>query len=280
MQSQSILHYYGARYYTPELMALSASGGWMSVDPLTHQFPHLTPYNFTENNPIMLWDPTGMGPDDPENKPLKTTNIIISGTVDENNTTHVIQTIVESTMQQQDDGTICISEIITETINQVRNSDGQVTYGDVITYSRVGERDKYGNITFSLMKKIKQRSQNENEFTNLQSWTKFISDYSKNNSSNYNIQSFQTTSSLVNIAGAIGMLPISIWGGGALTFSKETATLLRTLKIPLNASSTSATSGAFLTYKLGKNNGYFQNYGVSQTVNEVPTKLMRQPNMQ
>jgi len=49
-------YYYGARYYDPKLSI------WLTVDPLATKFPHLTPYNFVENNPINLVDPTGMAP--------------------------------------------------------------------------------------------------------------------------------------------------------------------------------------------------------------------------
>ena len=38
----------------------------MSVDPLATKFPHLTPYNFVENNPVNLVDPTGMSAESPE----------------------------------------------------------------------------------------------------------------------------------------------------------------------------------------------------------------------
>lgn len=48
-------YYYGARYYNPQISM------WLSVDPLASSFPHLTPYNFLENNPVNMVDPTGMG---------------------------------------------------------------------------------------------------------------------------------------------------------------------------------------------------------------------------
>ena len=47
-------YYYGARFHDPLL------GLWLSPDPMFFARPHLTPYNFVQNNPIMLWDPTGM----------------------------------------------------------------------------------------------------------------------------------------------------------------------------------------------------------------------------
>jgi RHS repeat-associated protein len=47
-------YYYGARYYDPE------TGIWLSVDPMSHYRPSLTPYNFVSNNPIMRVDPKGM----------------------------------------------------------------------------------------------------------------------------------------------------------------------------------------------------------------------------
>ena len=53
-------YYYGARYYNP------VWGIWLGVDPLAGDFPSLTPYNFVENNPIMLLDPDGNGPTGPE----------------------------------------------------------------------------------------------------------------------------------------------------------------------------------------------------------------------
>ncbi len=47
-------YYYGARYYDPKLSI------WLSVDPMSSERSWLTPYNFVQNNPIMLTDPTGM----------------------------------------------------------------------------------------------------------------------------------------------------------------------------------------------------------------------------
>ena len=47
-------YYYGARYYDPQTSI------WLSPDPLRGNNPHLTPYNFMSNNPVMRIDPTGM----------------------------------------------------------------------------------------------------------------------------------------------------------------------------------------------------------------------------
>jgi RHS repeat-associated protein len=44
---------YGARYYT------DWASIWLSVDPLSDKYPHLTSYNYCANNPIMLIDPDG-----------------------------------------------------------------------------------------------------------------------------------------------------------------------------------------------------------------------------
>ncbi len=55
------LYYYGARFYNPKLSI------WLTVDPWADQYPFVTPYNFVENNPVMLLDPDGNGPIPPVN---------------------------------------------------------------------------------------------------------------------------------------------------------------------------------------------------------------------
>ena len=45
--------YYGARYYTDRLSI------WLSVDPLADKYPHLSPYAYCSNNPILYVDPDG-----------------------------------------------------------------------------------------------------------------------------------------------------------------------------------------------------------------------------
>ncbi|MDR1726285.1 MAG: hypothetical protein LBR28_07855 [Bacteroidales bacterium] len=46
-------NYYGARYYYDYLSI------WLSVDPLMHKYPHLSPYVYCANNPVNAIDPNG-----------------------------------------------------------------------------------------------------------------------------------------------------------------------------------------------------------------------------
>ncbi len=47
------LSYFGARYYSSDLSI------WLSVDPMAHKYPSLSPYVYCANNPIKLVDPNG-----------------------------------------------------------------------------------------------------------------------------------------------------------------------------------------------------------------------------
>ena len=56
------LSYLGSRYYSSDLSI------WLSVDPMAHKYPSLSPYVYCANNPVKLVDPNGeefSNPDDP-----------------------------------------------------------------------------------------------------------------------------------------------------------------------------------------------------------------------
>jgi RHS repeat-associated protein len=53
LDEETGMYYYGARYFTPEVSI------WLSVDPMSHERSWLSPYNYCQNNPVMLVDPSG-----------------------------------------------------------------------------------------------------------------------------------------------------------------------------------------------------------------------------
>lgn len=51
--SESGYDYFGARYYSSTLPI------WLSVDPLSNKYPHISPYAYCGNNPVKFVDPDG-----------------------------------------------------------------------------------------------------------------------------------------------------------------------------------------------------------------------------
>lgn len=51
---------------------------WFSPDPLAEEFPNWSPYNFVENNPIRMVDPTGLAPEDIIDIDIKNKKITIT----------------------------------------------------------------------------------------------------------------------------------------------------------------------------------------------------------
>ncbi len=54
MDSETGYQYFGARYYNSDISV------WLSVDPMSDEYPSTSPYSYVEGNPIMFNDPTGM----------------------------------------------------------------------------------------------------------------------------------------------------------------------------------------------------------------------------
>src|SRR5690606_4564831 len=59
------LDYRGARYYDSDISR------FLSTDPWQAKYPAWSTYNYVMGNPISLIDPTGKGPDDPDEKRKK-----------------------------------------------------------------------------------------------------------------------------------------------------------------------------------------------------------------
>ena len=54
LDEETGLYYYGARYMNPRTSL------WYGVDPLAEKYPNITPYCYTDNNPVRYIAPNGM----------------------------------------------------------------------------------------------------------------------------------------------------------------------------------------------------------------------------
>jgi RHS repeat-associated protein len=57
--------YFGARYYDSDLSV------WLSVDPMSDEYPSMSPYMYVMGNPLKLIDPDGLAPSPPDDGPDK-----------------------------------------------------------------------------------------------------------------------------------------------------------------------------------------------------------------
>jgi len=55
--SETGFSYFGARYYDSDILT-----GWLSVDPMADKYPSLSPYAYSNWNPVKLIDPDGNSP--------------------------------------------------------------------------------------------------------------------------------------------------------------------------------------------------------------------------
>ncbi len=62
-------YYYGARYYNPRISL------WYGVDPLNEERYGLSPYQYCQNNPVRLVDPTGLLDDEFDKDRNKVSNL-------------------------------------------------------------------------------------------------------------------------------------------------------------------------------------------------------------
>ncbi|MDR1847275.1 MAG: RHS repeat-associated core domain-containing protein [Bacteroidales bacterium] len=63
LDAESGYSYYGARYYAGNTVNTdddSELSIWLSVDPMSDKYPHLSPYVYCANNPLKYIDPNGM----------------------------------------------------------------------------------------------------------------------------------------------------------------------------------------------------------------------------
>ena len=134
--------YYGARYYDPKISV------WLSVDPLAHKYPSLSPYTFVANNPIMLVDPDGrqIDPAGSEEKGFLRTWVQInfgenSGIKVRNNSVKINKKKFEAALENMDEPT---RELATA-FQEVVEDDRTVTFklGEEMTVINSARTGKY-----------------------------------------------------------------------------------------------------------------------------------------
>ncbi|MGC4041923.1 MAG: hypothetical protein QM710_14360 [Flavobacterium sp.] len=97
-------------------------GRWMSMDPLTDEFPDKSPYSYCNNNPVRYTDPLGMAPED---------NIVITGDKKEE-TLQQLNKGSELTFTMDNNGTVSATQNfvgpLTQADNELMNATTDSSY--------------------------------------------------------------------------------------------------------------------------------------------------------
>ncbi len=117
--------YFGARYYWALLMH------WLSVDPLAHQYPWLSPYAYCAWNPIKFIDPTGEWIAVTSNDDMGASYTVVAGAVDKGDcNVYVVGNDYDTKSGIKPQGAKILGQTVTP--YSFSNEEGQVVLGSVI----------------------------------------------------------------------------------------------------------------------------------------------------
>lgn len=153
LDSETGMHYYGARYHHPKLSV------WMSVDPLAHLRTWVSPYNFVQNNPILRIDPDGRLDDDYTAK--KDGSIEVKKT-DDNFDRFFVENNDGSTTQVAQLDKVTAADGKTTLVKFPESGNGFTRYGDE---EAGGDRYVQPTVAASLFGAINEFSQNNSGAT-------------------------------------------------------------------------------------------------------------------
>ena len=120
--------YFGARYYS------SALPMWLSVDPLSDDYPNITPYAYCSWNPVKYVDPTGEWIAVTSNDDTGTSYTVVGGSVDvEDCSVYVVGNDYDTKSGVKPQGTNILAQ--TATPYSFSNEKGEIMTGSVIDMS-------------------------------------------------------------------------------------------------------------------------------------------------
>jgi RHS repeat-associated protein len=136
------LYYYGARYYAAWLCR------FVTVDPLQHKYPNLSPYAYCANNPVNLIDPTGMSQEEPSKgtKQHETTSCEVCDAAQKKITIDPGHGDQHDAIKIVDPGSVSGTDYEKDIAIEISNSVNQflTDSGYTVTMTRTGDKEDAG----------------------------------------------------------------------------------------------------------------------------------------